>query len=62
VNVRRRKKDVSVSFAYRFAPFTPMATLVAMGFGDASIDMTAGRGIDGAGETDLLEEKEDRRL
>ena len=32
------------------------------GFGDASIGMTAGSGIDGAGERDRLDEKEERRL
>lgn len=33
--------------AYRFAFFTP-----PYGFGDASIGITAGRGMDGAGEAD----------
>lgn len=32
------------------------------GFGDASIGMTAGSGSEGAGEADLRDEKEDRRL
>ena len=31
-------------------------------FGEGSMDITAGRGIEGAGDTDLLEEKDDRRL
>jgi hypothetical protein len=37
--------------------------LLWCGFGDASIGITAGSGIDGAGETERLEdEKDDRRL
>jgi len=40
----------------------PRPVLVGRGFGDASIGMTAGRGIEGAGETDLLEEKDDLLL
>lgn len=40
---------------------TPM--LVGIGFGDASIGMTAGKGIDGAGLTDRRDdEKDERRL
>lgn len=61
MKVRRRKKDVSVSLAYRFAFFMPKP-MVECGFGEASIDITAGRGIDGAGDMDRREEKEDRRL
>lgn len=56
-----RKKDVNVSLAYKLAFFMPMLTLV-FGFGDASIGITAGRGIEGAGETERLEENEDLRL
>jgi hypothetical protein len=40
----------------------PRLELLACGFGDASIGMTAGSGIDGAGETDRLDENEDLRL
>lgn len=61
MNVRRRKKDVNVSLAYRLAFFIPSPS-VECGFGDASIGITAGRGIDGAGDTDRREEKDDRRL
>lgn len=32
------------------------------GLGEGSIGITAGRGIDGAGDTERREEKEDRRL
>lgn len=32
------------------------------GFGEASMDMTAGSGSEGAGEADRREENEDRRL
>lgn len=32
------------------------------GFGEGSIGMTAGKGIEGAGDTDRREENEDRRL
>jgi hypothetical protein len=35
---------------------------IEWGFGDASIGITAGRGMEGAGEADRREEKEDRRL
>lgn len=65
MKVRRRKKDVSVSFAYRLAFFMPrpMLEVTECGFGDASIGITAGSGIEGAGETDRREEeKDDRRL
>jgi hypothetical protein len=34
----------------------------ACGLGEASMGMTAGRGIEGAGDTERLEEKDDRRL
>lgn len=61
MKVSLRKKDVSVSLAYRLAFFTEM--LVGSGFGDASIGITAGKGIDGAGETDRRDdEKDDLRL
>jgi hypothetical protein len=36
--------------------------LGACGLGEASIGITAGSGIDGAGDTDRREEKDDRRL
>lgn len=36
--------------------------LITGGFGEGSIGMTAGNGMDGAGETERREEKEDRRL
>ena len=39
-----------------------MAIPDVWGFGEASIDITAGSGMDGAGETERLEEKDDRRL
>lgn len=61
MNDSLRKKDVSVSFAYRLEFLTLM--LVGRGLGDASMGMTAGRGIDGAGLTERRdEEKEDLRL
>lgn len=50
MNVNLRKNDFNVSFAYMLAFLTPK---VAYGFGEASMGMTAGRGRDGAGETDL---------
>lgn len=59
--MRRRKKDVNVSLAYRLAFFMPKP-MVECGLGEASIGMTAGRGMDGAGDTDRREEKDDRRL
>ena len=40
----------------------PNAMLDVCGRGEASIGMTAGRGNDGAGDTDRLLEKDDRRL
>ena len=40
----------------------PRLVLVGCGFGDASIGMTAGKGMDGAGETERLEEKDDLLL
>lgn len=36
--------------------------MVDDGFGEGSIGITAGSGIEGAGDTDRREEKEDRRL
>jgi hypothetical protein len=42
---------------------SPILEVTECGFGDASIAMTAGSGIDGAGETERRDdEKEDRRL
>lgn len=59
----RRKKEVNVSFAYRLAFFMPRPSIAEeCGFGEASIGMTAGSGSEGAGEADLRDEKEDRRL
>ena len=40
----------------------PRLALGGCGLGDASIDMTAGRGIEGAGDTDRLDENDDLRL
>lgn len=67
VKVRRRKKDVRVSLAYNEAFFMPVPTMVVAevteGLGDASMGMTAGSGIDGAGDTERRnDEKDDRRL
>lgn len=62
MKVNRRKNDVKVSFAYRLAFFMPRPVLVKGGLGDASMAITAGRGMDGAGEGDRLEENEDRLL
>jgi hypothetical protein len=62
VKVNRRKNEVSVSLAYRLAFFMPRLDDIGMGFGDGSIGMTAGNGIEGAGETDRRDENEDRRL
>lgn len=50
MNVSRRKNEVRVSLAYIFAFLTPNP---CPGFGDASMGITAGRGIDGAGDADL---------
>lgn len=50
VKVSRLKKDVRVSFAYKLAFLAPNKWL---GFGDASIGITAGNGIAGAGDADL---------
>lgn len=61
VKVKRRKKEVNVSFAYRLAFLNPRLALVEWGFGEASIGITAGRGIEGAGETERREENEDLR-
>lgn len=60
MKVSLRKNDVSVSLAYRLAFFTDV--LVGRGLGDASMGITAGRGIDGAGETERREENDDLRL
>lgn len=40
----------------------PKLVLLRCGLGEASIGITAGSGIDGAGETDRLDEKDDLRL
>lgn len=50
VKVNLRKNDLRVSLAYMFAFLTP---IFAYGFGEASIGITAGRGSEGAGDTDL---------
>jgi hypothetical protein len=57
VKVSLRKKEVSVSFAYRLAFFTDV--LEGRGLGEASIGITAGRGIDGAGETERRDDEND---
>ena len=61
--VRRRKKEVYVSLAYRLAFLIPVTP---NGFGEFSIGLTAGKGIDGAGEADRRidgeEPKDERRL
>jgi hypothetical protein len=57
-NVKRRKKEVYVSLAYIFAFFTPMPP-GPYGFGELSIGLTAGNGIDGAGEADRRIEADD---
>ena len=64
MNVNRLKNDVRVSLAYRLAFFMPRPRLelTECGFGDASMGMTAGNGSDGAGDADLREEKDERRL
>lgn len=63
VKVNRRKKEVKVSLAYRLAFLTPKPVLRKDGgLGDASIGMTAGRGMEGAGEGERREEKDDLRL
>jgi hypothetical protein len=59
VKVRRLKKDVKVSFAYRLAFFVPKLRL---GLGDGSIGITAGKGNEGAGEADRRDENDERLL
>ena len=59
VNDRRRKKDVKVSFAYKFAFLDPKLMVLPKGFGECSIGLTAGKGIDGAGDADLRIEGDD---
>jgi hypothetical protein len=49
VKVNLRKNDFKVSFAYMLAFLIPR---FAYGFGEASIGITAGKGSEGAGETD----------
>ncbi len=60
----RRKNEVKVSLAYRLAFFIPepMVDVTECGLGEASMGITAGKGNDGAGDGDLREEKDDRRL
>jgi hypothetical protein len=48
-NVRRLKKDVNVSFAYIGAFLTPIVPMLPM-LGE--LGMTAGRGMEGAGDAD----------
>ena len=61
--VSLRKNEVYVSLAYMLAFFIPKP---AYGLGEFSIGRTAGSGMDGAGDADLLidgdEPKEERRL
>lgn len=40
----------------------PMLVVVGCGLGEASMGMTAGSGIDGAGDTDRWDENDERRL
>jgi hypothetical protein len=40
----------------------PKLVLLRWGFGEASMGITAGSGIDGAGETERLDENDDLRL
>lgn len=56
--MRRRKKEVCVSLAYKAAFFTPMLP-IRYGLGDFSIGRTAGKGIDGAGDADRRTEGEE---
>ena len=62
-NVNRRKKEVYVSLAYMLAFLTPK---LPYGLGEFSIGLTAGKGIDGAGDADRRidgdEPKDERRL
>lgn len=61
MKVSLRKKEVRVSFAYRLAFLT--LVLVGIGLGEASIGITAGRGMEGAGLTERRDdEKDDLRL
>lgn len=66
--MRRLKNDVNVSLAYKLAFFMPFPTVAAVerlcGFGDAStaMGMTAGSGIDGAGETLRRDDEKDDLL
>lgn len=48
MKVNLLKNDVKVSFAYRL----PFLTPVEYGLGEASIGITAGSGIEGAGEAE----------
>lgn len=54
--VSRRKKEVYVSLAYMLAFLTPSPPY---GLGEFSIGLTAGSGIEGAGEQDLRMEGEE---
>lgn len=66
MKVRRRKNDESVSLAYSSAFFVPRGPRPPEGcgfvLGEGSIGITAGRGIDGAGEGERLDEKDERLL
>lgn len=63
--VKRRKKEVWVSLAYMLAFLKPRLP-IRNGFGEFSIGLTAGKGIDGAGDAERRmegeEPKEERRL
>lgn len=64
-NAKRRKKEVCVSLAYMLAFLTPRLP-ARYGLGECSIGLTAGKGIDGAGDaerrTDGDEPNDERRL
>lgn len=63
--VKRRKNEVWVSLAYILAFFTPRLP-ARYGFGEFSIGLTAGKGIEGAGEAERRidgdDPKDERRL
>jgi hypothetical protein len=61
-NAKRRKKEVRVSLAYRWAFFIPRPVTGGICLGDGSIGMTAGKGMEGAGEAERLDENDDLRL
>lgn len=64
MKVSRRKNEVRVSLAYRLAFFmpAPIVDVTEWVLGEASMGITAGKGIDGAGESERREENEERRL